>query len=219
MLGWGVSVRLQYQQVTEYVPIEVAATTVRVVASTATDCNTGLDVTFTPSGADAAYLVAAFVQGNTAPQVKAFVDERVASSTTSSKLRAIHAAYTSTSAGGNQAAPVDFYVAGVASTTSLFDDVSYGATAAQGNGVDANGYLSHDPFAGADLRVRLHASLLDVLDAAGFSTTPQHVYSLFTTGVHAVSPNNAHPMQLLVCDDSAASLGHLGLCTAMGMQL
>ena len=82
MLGWGISQRLAYQQVTEYVPVPVAATTVRFVAASANDCNASAgEVVFTPPAANAAYLVSSFTAGNVAEQVKAFPDERTTSGT------------------------------------------------------------------------------------------------------------------------------------------
>lgn len=59
----------------------------------------------------------------------------------------------------------------------------------------------------------------DLLDTAPFSTTAGHVYSLFTVGIHNVLPTNTTPMKLLVCDDSAAPVGHLFACKAVGTQL
>jgi hypothetical protein len=221
MLGWGISARLAYGQVTEYVSVPLAPTTVRLVASTATDCNTAfVEVAFTPAAANDAYFVAEFDQGNIGPQAKAFLDERATSTPASTKLRAIHAAITALTPGlGPVGQPVDLYVASGTTTTSLFDDVAFGATAAATNGVDANGYLSHDTFTNADLRVRLHTGLVDLLDVPTFSTTAGHVYSLFTVGTHSLASGNATPMRLLVCDDSAAPVGHLGVCKAVGTQL
>jgi hypothetical protein len=219
MLGWGVPARLAYGQVTDYVSVPVAATTVRIVNGSATDCNTAVvQVAFTPAAANDAFFVAELDQGNVAPQAKSFLDERTTTAPTNTKLRAIHVAITGLTSGGPVGQSVDFYVGGGA-TTSLFDDVAFGATAAAGNGVDSNGYLSHDTFDNADMRVRLHTGLVDLLDAPAFGTTAGHVYSLFTIGVHSPSPQNTTPMRLLVCDDSAAPVGHLGVCNAVGTQL
>ena len=217
MAGWGISTRLAYQQVTEYVPVPAAATTVRLVAALATDCNTSLgQVTFTPPAAGSAFLVSSFTQGNVAPQVKAFPDELVAAGA-GTRLRAIDAALTTASGGGVIGQPVDFYVAGSV-TTVLFDNVAFASTAAAGGSIDADGYLTHDAFAGVDLRVRLH-SAADLLDVPGFTTTAGHMYSLFTTGVHNLGGTNPSPMKLVVCDDTAPAVGHLGVCTASGTQL
>ena len=221
MLGFGISARLAYEQVSEYVPIPVASTTVRIVAAAATDCTTSFaDVTLGPAAASDSYLVAAFVQGNAAPQAKAFVDEGAANGTTNDRIRLIDAAFTSavSGGGGGGAASIDLYVGGTASTASLFDDVPFGGVAPPTLSVDANGYLSHDAFKAADVRIRLHAGL-DLLDDAAFTTTAAHVYSFFTVGVHDILPANTTPMRLLVCDDSAAPVGHLGVCSAGGTQL
>jgi len=220
MAGWGISSRLAYQQVTEYVPVPVAATTVRLVASTATDCNTSAgEVVFTPPAAGAAFLVSSFSQGNTSLQVKAFTDELTTTGATNTKLRAIHAALMAPGGSVSQAVPVDFYVGGTATATVLFSDVPFASIAPAGAGVDADGYLPHDFFTSVDLRVRLHTGATDVLDVTGFSTTGGHVYSLFTTGVHNLVLPNATPMKLVVCDDTAAAVGHLGVCSAVGTQL
>jgi hypothetical protein len=221
MLGWGIAQRLAYQQVTEYVKVPVAATTVRIVASTATDCNTSAgDVLITPPAANAAYLVSSFSNGNVAPQVKAFTDELTTTGASNTNLRAIHAALdTPTGGTAPQALPVDFYLPATAAATVLFDDVAYATTAPAGAGVDANGYLSHDVLTSVDLRVRLHTGATDLLDIAGFSTTGGHVYSLFTTGVHQLVPPSGTPMKLVVCDDTAAPVGHLGVCSVVGTDL
>jgi hypothetical protein len=195
MLGFAVSQRLAYQQVTEYVQVPLVATTVRVVASSATDCNTSAgEVVFTPTASSPAFLVS-----------------------TNTRLRAIHAALMA-GTGVSQAVPVDFYIGG-ATTGVLFSDVPFAGTAPAGGGVDANGYLPHDFVTNVDLRVRLHTGATDVLDIPGFSTTGGHVYSLFTTGVHDLVLPNPTPMKLVVCDDSAAAVGHLGVCSATGVQL
>ena len=216
MAGWGISTRLAYQQVTEYVPVPAAATTVRLVGALATDCNTSLgQVTFTPA-AGSAYLVSSFTQGNVGPQVKAFPDE-LAATLAGTKLRAIDAALTTATGGGVTGQPVDFYVAGSV-TSVLFDNVAFASTAAAGGTVDADGYIPHDAFAGVDLRVRLHGAA-DLLDVPGFTTTTGHTYSLFTTGLHNLGATNPSPMKLVVCDDTAPAVGHLGVCTASGTQL
>lgn len=220
MLGWGVSTRLPYQQVSDYVSVPLAATTVRIVNGTSTGCNTALgEATFTPTAANDAFFVAEFEQGNVAPVVKAFLDERTTTSATNTKLRAIHAAITQFTGAGPIGQPIDLYV-GVGTTASLFDNVSFASTAAAGNGVDANGYLSRDTFNNADVRVRLHGNGgADLLDAPAFSTTAGHVYSLFTVGVHNLSVGNTSPMRLLVCDDTAPVAAHLFACKAVGTQL
>jgi hypothetical protein len=221
MLGWSISQRLAYQQLTQYVKVPVAAITVRIVASTATDCTTSAgDVVVTPPAANTSYLVSSFSNGNVAPQVKAFPDELTTSGATNTNLRAIHAALVLTAGStAPQALPVDFYLAGTALTTVLFNDVPYAATAPAGAGVDADGYLARDFVTNVDLRVRLHTGAIDLLDVANFSTTGGHVYSLFTTGVHNLLPTNQTPMKLVVCDDTAAPVGHLGVCSVVGTDI
>ncbi|MGH7296016.1 MAG: hypothetical protein ACRELB_13830 [Polyangiaceae bacterium] len=200
-------------------PIAVASTTVRIVAASSNDCTTSFaDVPLSPASSSDAFLVAAFAQGNGGPQATAFVDELTTTGATNTRLRLIAAAFTGAGSGGNTTAPVDLYVAGGVATPSIFDDVPFGGIAPGPATVDANGYLSRDAFVHADLRVRLHASL-DLLDDSGFSTTAAHVYSFFTVGVHSLLPGNATPMRLLACDDTAAPVGHLGVCTTSGTEL
>ncbi|HEY8038942.1 MAG TPA: hypothetical protein VIF15_04080, partial [Polyangiaceae bacterium] len=83
--------------------------------------------------------------------------------------------------------------------------------------VDAMGYLEQNAIPSSDLRVRRHLGLVDILDVPGFTANAQHVYSVFTTGTHGATV--LKPLQLVVCDDSAAPLGHLFPCTAAGTQL
>ncbi|HEY8039961.1 MAG TPA: hypothetical protein VIF15_09220, partial [Polyangiaceae bacterium] len=130
MKGFGIAAGVQYQQVSEYIPIDVAATTVRLVSPNAADCNTSLgDAQLAPPGPDAIYLVALFVQGNLGSQVKVFPDERHISSSSHTKLRAIHAAFAGVGTGGNITENVDFYLSGGVTSASLFDNVPFGGTA------------------------------------------------------------------------------------------
>jgi hypothetical protein len=219
MSGFGIAARLAYEEVTEYLPVPVAQTTVRFVASNATDCTTSVaDVSFTPATADDAYFVSLFAVGQATPHATAFLDERGTNGITGTLLRFVDASVL-----GGTGAPTtsaqDLYLPAAVNPTVLFSDVPFGGIAPTGNGVDANGYLAHDAMTNADLRVREHTGFLDLLDAAGTSTTGGHVYSLFTVGVHNVLGTNKSPMQLLVCDDTAAPTNHLMACAAGGTQL
>jgi len=213
MQNLGVSGGLGYAQVSEYVHVDAVATTVRIVAPSATDCASSLgDVAFTPSPSTATLVAGTFGAGTTLLSLKTFADERdVGSSQT--KLRAIHAALTSTGTGGGTGTtePVDFYLS--AAGVTPFTDVAFDATAPQGSGVDANGYTVRDAIASQTLDVLRYAQPQTTLLAVpSFSAAAQHVYSLFTVGIYG---NASRPMQLLVCDDSAAPAGHLSSCTLL----
>jgi hypothetical protein len=214
MQAWGIPGGVAYQQLTEYVPVDTVATVVRLVTAKATDCSTAIgDVTITPT-ADQAFTIAAFSGTGQSITVKAFLDERSVTGATHTKMRAIHAAATGN---GGQTQNVDFYLESSALATSLFDDVPFGGLAAQTNNVDANGYLERDAIPTADLRVRTHANMTDLLDVPTFSASAAHVYSIFSTGIHGTNaPPPQYGMQLLVCDDSAAPLNHLFACSASG---
>jgi hypothetical protein len=219
MLGWSVAARLQYEQVSQYVDVDAAPTTVLLVGVQATDCSAPIGQTVLSLNPGDHVLVAGFGEASNLT-VGSFIDEGGPSSGSQARLRAIDAGIfggtLSTDSGVGTS--VDFYLASSGTNDVLFGDVPFGGTAPQGGGVDADGYITTAPIANADLRVRRHADLVDVLDDPGFSADAQHAYSIFLTGT-SLSGQSSSTLQVVLCDDSAAPVGHLFPCTAGGTEL
>ncbi|MGA7118736.1 MAG: DUF4397 domain-containing protein [Polyangiaceae bacterium] len=206
----GASAGLSYPQVTTYVDVPVDAYDVRIVLATATDCSAGavpdtsnVQVTAGLSATVAAIGDLTVAGSDPAFSLKVFPDDRTVDPA-KAKLRFIHAS-PSTPA-------VDVGVGTGASFMKLFADVAFGATAAAGASIDADGYLSTAPVSGVNVTARVANATTDALTVPGISLPAGTIATTFAIGGKTGQATN--PLQVLICTDSAPANGVLTACLA-----
>jgi hypothetical protein len=202
---------LSYPQVTTYVNLPVDAYDLRIVAAPATSCATGV----VPDTSDVAVTVGLYatvaatgdltVAGSDPGfALKVFVDERTAPAGMGS-LRFIHAS-PSTPA-------VDVGVGTGSSFTKVFPDVAFGKVAASSASIDANGYYATAPLANVNVTARIANASTDALTVPGISLAAGEVATAFAIGAKT-GQTTKNPLQVLLCDDTAAPTGVLTTCLA-----
>jgi hypothetical protein len=205
-----VTAGLSYPQVTTYVSLPVDAYDVRIVAPDAPSCTTALgglpDTDGVAVSAGLHATVAAMgdltVAGSDpAFGLKVFVDEQGVTQGMA-KLRFIHASP------GTPA--VDVGVGTGASFTRVFADVAFGQVAAPGGSIDANGFLTTAPLTSVDVTARLANASTDALTVPGVSLPAGTIATAFAIGGKTGTTTN--PLQVLLCNDSAAPSGVLTSC-------
>jgi hypothetical protein len=206
----GTAAGLSYPQVTTYVNLAATAYDVRIVAAPATSCTTGVvpDTTNVTIPAAVHATVAATGDLTVAGSdpgfaLKVYVDETTVASGSGS-LRFIHAS-PSTPA-------VDVGTLSGSTFSAIFSDVAFGTVAASGGGIDANGYLVTTPLSGVELAARAHGSTANALTVSGVSLAAGEIATAFAIG--GKTGQSTNPLQVLLCDDSAAPTGVLTTCLA-----
>jgi hypothetical protein len=202
---------LVYPQVTTYVNLPAASGyDIRIVAAPATSCTTGVvpDTLNVPVPAAIHGTIAATGDLTVAGSdpgfaLKVFVDETTVASGDGS-LRLIHAS-PSTPA-------VDVGTLSGSTFAAIFSDVAFGTVAASGGGIDANGYLATTPLSSVELAARAHGSSTNALTVSGVSLAAGEIATAFAIG--AKTGQAANPLQVLICEDSAAPTGLLTTCLA-----
>jgi hypothetical protein len=196
MEALGVSGGLAYQEVTAYLGLEEGRYDVRLVASDATTCATGLlpDVTGLPTLTDGLYATIAAIgaldpgEGFAPFEVTAFVDESAVMGG-KAKLRFVHASPNTPS--------VDVGLGSGEAFTAVFTDVAFGGIET-GTGF-ANGYVEVDPLVGVTISARATGTTDDALVLEGVDLPAGAIATAFATGL---LPPGEPPLQALVCVDN-----------------
>jgi hypothetical protein len=225
-----VTAGLTYSQVTTYLDIPLASYTVRLVAATATDCNTAavpdtlnvvvvdnlyatigalgdLSVPPSPEGGvpdagDAGTVDGGMSTGSFA--LKVFVDDNGPPVPVGNiNLRFIHAS--------PGTAAVDVGLGSAGAFTPLFINVPFRDFGA-GIGIDVNGYLSTAPLAAQTLSARLSGGTTDAIVVPNVTITAGSLATAFAIG--KVGDTN-RPLKVLMCTDSAPAAGVLTPCTVV----
>jgi hypothetical protein len=223
---------LAYPQVTTYLDVPLASYSVRLVAATATDCNTAVvpdtpnvvvvdnlyatigalgDLTVPPlpeAGVpDAGTADGGTADGGTIPTsfgLKVFVDDRDAPVPAGNiNLRFIHAS--------PGTAAVDVGLGSGGTFIPLFINVPF-RNFGLGVGIDANGYLSAAPLAAQTLSARLSGGTTDALVVPNVTITPGSLATAFAIGKVG---DTSHPLKVLMCTDSSPATGVLTPCTVV----
>jgi hypothetical protein len=218
---------LAYPQMTTYLDIPVASYIVRLVAATATDCNTAavpdtpnvvvVDDLYATIGAlgdltvppppEAGVPDAATPDGGTIPTsfgLKVFVDDKAPPvPATNINLRFIH-----TSPG---TAAVDVGLGSGGAFTPLFINVPF-RNFGVGVGIDPNGYVSTAPLAAQTLSARLSGGTTDAIVVPNVTITAGSLATAFAIG--KVGDTN-RPLKILMCIDSSPAAGVLTPCTVV----
>jgi len=204
----GAVVGLSYPQVTTYLIVPPGAYAVRLVAAGSVDCSTPVADLASVTLNDGTYTTVAavgeahVVQTDQALKLVSFADEVTAPAGTSA-LRFINASPSLTS--------VDFGTGTNAATTfaPLVTGVAFGAAGttlgADAGTIDASGYLSSQPLAGATLSAHVTNGSADTATAASVTVNAASAATFVLIG--GVTGGGA-PAQLLECpdaDDSAAA--------------
>ena len=199
---------LPYGNVTKYFDLDSDQYDVRLVAPGAADCTTALgglpDFTNLPplepevSATIGAEGLVAF--GSTTPfTLKAYLDDTTVDAN-KAKLRFIHASP------GTPA--VDIGLGGGALFSSVFSDISYGNAAAA-----ANGYVTTDALAGAEISARAHGALQDALAIKPAALPAGAIATAYAIGMIG---NATTPLRVLLCTDNAPPAGLLTPCNIVG---
>lgn len=211
--GFGITGGLNYQQVSEYIQVATGQATIRLVGAGSTDCSTpvtgvaDLTITGTPGSFTT---IGDFLDstGATSLVLIEFTDESTAKA---SNLRGINGSPEQNNTGFGTLDIVQVSSLGV--EQDFLPAIPYGSVSPPSTKVDTNGYIEHQPFSGAELRVRDTVAVSDLLSVTPFDTVSGHVYSLFIVGV---SGDPTNPMQMVVCDDTTPATSHLSSCQAEG---
>jgi Domain of unknown function (DUF4397) len=197
-----------YPEVTTYVPLPAGSYDVRITATGNCDAGAvpdtlgvnvplGIHATvaavgdLSPAGSDPAF------------QLKVFPDDAIPSAT-AGELRFIHA---------SPGAPaVDIGLRSTTLETHIFSDVSFGQVG-QDPLADANGYLPASPFADDSISAVITATKVLALRVSGVSLSAGSLVTTFAVG--GKTGDTMNPLQILVCDDSAAPKGLFTVCSAL----
>lgn len=210
MESLGVTGGLAYGEVTTYLELDEGQYDVRLVASDATTCATGLlpaDVTDLPTLTDGLYATIAAIgelapQGDAAPfEVTAFVDESTVTMG-KAKLRFVHAS--------SDTPNVDVGLGAGETFTPVFTDIAFGGIEA-GTGF-ANGYAEVDPLDGVTISARATGTTDDAIVLEGIDLPAGAIATAFAIGNLDGSPE---PLRVLVCVDNGAPEEALTPCTAL----
>jgi hypothetical protein len=213
--GFGISGGLTYEQVSEYVQVPQLQVTFRIVAAGSSDCSTPLngiaDLPISATTAGSLTTVGLFIDptGVNGPSLAPFTDEATAKR---SNLRGINAS-PGPNNGTGTGTTFDIVAVSSIGQQDFLPGIPYGGVSPPSTTVDTNGYTEHNAFSGATLEVQDSSSLSTLLTVTPFDTTTGDVYSLFIVGI---SGDGTHPMQMLICDDTAPVSNHLASCHAAG---
>ena len=208
LAGAGAMTGIAYKDVTKYLPVPATQLDVRIVAPGGTSCATSLamlpDFTSLPSLPAGAYVTIAAegVVGSMATpfDLKPYIDDSMVDPAKGA-LRFVHASP------GTPA--VDVGLGSGSSFTAVFTNVAFGATAAAGAPIDANGFYVGAPFSMQTVSARVHGTTMDALTVPNVSLPAGAIATAFAIGVIGQAST---PLAVLLCVDNGTPSGLLATC-------
>ncbi|MFO0557707.1 MAG: DUF4397 domain-containing protein [Polyangiales bacterium] len=209
----GLSAGLSFANVTGYLALAPGQWQVRLVAATATDCNTSLaglpEYTLPNLSAGTWATVAASGSvggsGSTAFDLRPFVDTRAPIAAGRANIRFVHASP------GTPA--VDVGVLSGANFTPIWTNTAF-PTFTGAMGADANGYISAMPLMNATLAVRVSGMTANALTLNNVSIAAGDQVSVFAIGLAGMTTGDQR-LSALVCQDRRDAAMGLAPCARL----